>query len=78
MERYPQGKERAYHLKKGVLVKRIHKLLQIPFYLNTVTMLFQNPSSSTHQLKRRPMEGPGRVPRSFSAHLASAGDAATT
>ena len=42
MKRNLQEKERAYH-EKSVLVKHIHKLLQIPFYLNTATMLFQQP-----------------------------------
>ena len=72
MKRNPQRKERAYH-EKSVLVKHIHKLLQIPFYLNTVTILFQksiviDPSSTQTQAYR----ALDAFQEAFPAHLASA------
>lgn len=71
MKRNPQGKERAYH-EKSVLVQHIHKLLQIPFYLNTVTMLFQksiviDPSTQTQAYRAL-----DAFQEAFPAHLASA------
>lgn len=78
MKRNPQGKERAYH-EKSVLVKHIHKLLQIPFYLNTVTMLFQksiviDPSST----QRRPIEPWTRSKKLFQHTWLVQSDAAAT
>ena len=61
-----------------MLVQHIHELLQIPFYLNTVTILFQKPIVIDPSTQRRPVEPWTRSKKPFQHTWLVQSDAAAT